>query len=129
MFGGGWGLYQQVLAGDLAGHFIGEETIDGKKTLGVAVNASFGDIRLYFDPDTHLLTAARYQSTGPSGVSENEQRWSDYRPLAGGQFAYGTVIYRHGDPVLQSVDTVVQINPAIDPTTFAVPAPAPASAP
>lgn len=129
MFGGGWGLYQQVLAGQLTGQSIGEETIDGKKTEGVAVNASFGAMRLYFDPDTHLLTAARYRSTGPNGESENEQRWSDYRPLAGGQFAYGTVIYRHGNQVLQSEDTAVQINPTVDPTAFTVPAPAPAPAP
>lgn len=129
MFGGGWGLYQQILAGQLSGQFIGEETIDGKKTDGVAVSASFGPIRLYFDPDTHLLTAARYQSTGPSGVSESEQRWSDYRPLAGGQFAYGTVIYRHGDEVLQSGVSDVQVNPTVDPSAFTVPAPAPASTP
>jgi zinc protease len=129
MFGGGWGLYQQVLAGQLSGQFIGEETIDGKKTDGVAVNASFGAIRLYFDADTHLLAAARYQSTGPNGSSENEQHWTDYRPLAGGQFAYGTVIFRHGDQVLNSGVADVQINPTVDPTAFTVPAPAPASAP
>ena len=29
MFGGGWGAYQRVLDGKLAGRFIGEEEIDG----------------------------------------------------------------------------------------------------
>jgi hypothetical protein len=57
LFGGGWGIYELVLAGKLAGQFIGETEIDGKKTLGVAVEGSFGPLKLYFDPITHLLAA------------------------------------------------------------------------
>jgi len=129
LFGGGWGLYLQVLDRKLAGQFIGEETIAGKKTEGVAVNASFGTVRLYFDEDSHLLFAARYQSKGPNGVSDNEQRWTDYRPLAGGKFAYSTAIYREGNQVLQSALTEVKINPAVDASAFTVPAPTAAPAP
>lgn len=129
LFGGGWGLYRQVLEGALAGEFIGEETIDGKKTEGVAVNAPFGAIRLYFDSGSHLLFAARYQSSGPNGVSDNEQHWTDYRPLAGGKFSYATTIYREGNQVLQSSLTDVKINPDVDASAFTVPAPAAAPAP
>jgi zinc protease len=129
MFGGGWGLYQQVLAGQLGGQSIGNETIAGKDTQAVAVHAPFGAIRLYFDPSSHLLVAARYQSSGPNGISENEQQWSDYRSLAGGQFAYSTVIYRQGNEVLHSALTGVKINPTVDPTAFSAPASAPAEAP
>ena len=129
LFGGGWGIYQQVLAQNLTGQFIGEETIGGKKTEGVAVKSTFGTVRLYIDPDSHLLVAARYQSTGPNGVSDNEQHWSDYRSLAGGKFAYSTDIYRQGALVLHSSLTDVQINPTVDPSSFTVPAPAAAPAP
>lgn len=122
LFGGGWGLYQQVLAGNLQGQSIGDETIEGKRTQGVAVKAPFGSIRLYFDPDSHLLVAARYESTGPNGLSDNEQHWSDYRPLNGGQFAYATAILRQGSPILQSTVTDVKVNPVVDPASFAVPA-------
>ena len=62
LFGGGWGLYQQVLAGKISGQSTGEEEIAGKKTLGVAIEGPFGAVKLYFDSATHLLAAARYQS-------------------------------------------------------------------
>src|SRR5271154_2320082 len=37
LFGGGWGIYREVLSGKLTGQFIGETEIDGKKTMGVAM--------------------------------------------------------------------------------------------
>jgi len=43
-----------------------------------------------------LLAAARYQSAAEQGFNNNEQRWSDYQPLEGKQFAYDTVTYRTG---------------------------------
>ena len=70
LFGGGWGIYQQALAGTISGQAIGDEEIDGKKVSGVAVQASFGLVKLYFDPTTHLLAAARYESAGPQGASD-----------------------------------------------------------
>lgn len=126
LFGGGWGIYRQVLAGKLSGPFIGEEEIDGKKTLGVAVKAPFGDLKLYFDASTHLLAAARYQSQGDRGMRDNEQRWSDYRSVDGRQFAYGTEIYRNGSKFLESMIQEIRVNPAVDPSVFVKPTNAPA---
>lgn len=121
MFGGGWGLYQQVLAGKITGQAIGEEEIQGKKTQGVAVNAPFGFIKLYFDPDTHLLAAARYQSVGEHGPSSNEQHWSDYRDVQGRKFAYATDTYRDGNKLFDSVVQNVELNPKVDDALFAKP--------
>lgn len=121
LFGGGWGLYQQVLAGKIAGQFIGEEEIGGKKTLGVAIKAQFGSIQLYFDPETHLLAVARYQSRGGQGLTDSEQRWSDYRAIEGRQFAFTTVTYRGGEKFSQSTIQDVTINPKIDASVFANP--------
>jgi len=121
LFGGGWGVYREVLSGELAGHAIGEEEIDGKKTQGVAVQAPFGGVKLYFDPDTHLLVAARYQSVGQHGPMDNEQRWSDYRPVDGRQFAYSTVIFRDGAKFVESAVQDVQLNPKVDDSLFAKP--------
>ena len=102
LFGGGWGLYQQALAGKITGQAIGEEEIAGKKTLGVAVSGSFGAVKLYFDPTTHLLAAARYQSATDHGLSDNEQHWSDYRNVEGRQFAFATDTYRDGAKLFES---------------------------
>jgi zinc protease len=121
MFGGGWGLYQQVLAGKITGQAIGEENIQGKKSLGVALNAPFGFIKLYFDPDTHLLAAARYQSVGEHGPSSNEQHWSDYRDVEGRKFAYATDTYRDGAKLFDSTVLTVEVNPQVDETLFTKP--------
>src|SRR5271169_1939597 len=130
LFGGGWGLYQQVLAGKIAGQAIGEEEIAGKKTQGVAVNGAFGAVRLYFDPATHLLAAARYQSVSDHGSSDNEQHWSDYRNVEGRQFAFSTDTVRDGAKLFDSTIQSVQINPKLDEALFAKPeASAPAAAP
>jgi zinc protease len=125
LFGGGWGIYQQVLAGSVSGQAIGEEQIGDKKTLGVAIQMPFAALKLYFDPDSHLLLAARYQSKGEQGEMENEQHWSDYRNVDGRQFAFATETYREGLKLFDSVVESVQINPRIDPAIFAKPADAP----
>ena len=126
LFGGGWGLYQQALAGKITGQAIGEEEIGGKQMLGVAVNGAFGAVKLYFDPATHLLAAARYQSATDHGPSDNEQHWSNYHDVEGRQFAFATDTYRDGAKLFESTVQTVRINPKLDDVLFAKPA---ASAP
>jgi predicted Zn-dependent peptidase len=121
LFGGGWGFYREVLAGNITAQAIGEETIDGQKTEAVAVDGPFGALRLYFDKTRHLLAAARYQSAAEQGFNNNEQRWSDYQPLEGKQFAYATVTYRNGVKFFESAIQSVQLNPKVDDILFAKP--------
>jgi zinc protease len=122
LFGGGWGIYQQALAGKIPAQAIGEEKIGDKSLLGVSVQLPFAALKLYFDPATHLLAAARYQSKGEQGEVENEQHWSDYRAVDGRQFAYATETYREGLKLFESTIDTVQVNPKIDPAIFAKPA-------
>jgi zinc protease len=129
LFGGGWGLYRQALAGKITGQAVGEEEIGGKKLLGVAVNGAFGAVKLYFDPTTHLLAAARYQSATDHGPSDNEQHWSDYRNVEGRQFAFATDTYRDGAKLFESTVLTVRVNPKLDDALFAKPAAAPATTP
>ena len=125
LFGGGWGIYQQVLAGKITGQAIGETEIDGKKTLGVAVDEPYGNVKLFFDPATHLLVAARFQSVGQQGPVESEQRWSDYRAVDGRQFAFATVTYRDGKKFSESSYQDVKVNLPADPSLFVKPEAAP----
>jgi hypothetical protein len=122
LFGGGWGIYQQALAGNVSGQALGEEQIGDKKTLGVAVQLPFAALKLYFDPDSHLLVAARYQSKGEEGDVENEQHWSDYRNVDGRQFAFATETNRKGLKLFDSMVESVKINPVVDPAIFTKPA-------
>ena len=121
MFGGGWGLYKRVLEGKLSGRFVGVEEIDGKKTEGVALEAPFASLTLYFDPATHLVAAARYKSDGPNGPVDNEQRWSDYRAVEGRQFAFSTVVVREGTKFLESNTQDLTVDPPIDDSLFVKP--------
>ena len=122
LFGGGWGLLQRVLAGEISGQALGEEEIEGVKARAVAVDAPFGSLKLYFDPATHLIAAARYKSSTKYGPVESEQRWLDYRPVEGRQFAFQTVVYRNGTKFAETKIEEVNLNPKIDPTLFEKPA-------
>ncbi|HSY58185.1 MAG TPA: hypothetical protein VK795_01425, partial [Terriglobales bacterium] len=82
--------------------------------------------KLYFDPATHLVVAARYKSDGPNGPVDNEQRWSDYRTIEGKQFAFSVVIYRDGAKFIESNLQELKLNPPIDDSLFAKPQAPPA---
>ena len=59
-------------------------------------------------------------------MADNEQRWSDYRPVDGRQFAFATVIYRNGAKLSESTVEDVTINSKIDAAAFTSPEAAPA---
>ena len=127
LFGGGWGVYQRALAGKISAQSLGDEEIAGKKAQAVLVQGGqFAGLKLYFDPETHLLAAARYQSAGPHGVSDNEQRWSDYRAVEGRQFAHSIVIFRDGVKLAETTVQDLTLNRKLDDALFANPE-APAS--
>jgi zinc protease len=123
LFGGGWGLYQQVLAGRIKAQAIGEEEIDGKEFPGVYAETVFGNVRLYFDPQTHLLAVARYESATSKGAVDSEQRWSDYRAVDGRQFAFTTTVYRDGEKYMQSTVRDLKLNPSLPDALFSAPSP------
>ncbi|HEY0705008.1 MAG TPA: insulinase family protein, partial [Candidatus Acidoferrales bacterium] len=125
LFGGGWGIYQQALTGNVPAQAIGEEKIGDQSLLGVSVQLPYAALKLYFDPTTHLLAAARYESKGEQGEVENEQHWSDYRNVDGRQFAFATETYRDGLKLFESMAEGVQVNPKIDSAIFAKPPAAP----
>jgi zinc protease len=127
LFGGGWGMFQRTLAGEIAAQSIGDDEIDGKKTQGVLVQGGqFEGVKLYFDSETHLLAAARYLSAGPNGASDNEQRWSDYQTVEGRQFAHSIVIFRDGVKLAETTVHDLTLNPKLDDSLFAKPENAPA---
>ncbi|HKW89932.1 MAG TPA: pitrilysin family protein [Candidatus Acidoferrales bacterium] len=118
---GGWGLYQQALAGNVQAQYVGQEDMDGRKTDAVNWLASFGTIKLYFDTETHLLIAAKFQSTGMQGTEDNDEHWSDFRAIEGLQFPYQTVLNRGGQKFTDSTVQEIHLNPALDPSLFTKP--------
>ena len=118
---GGWGLYQQALAGNVQAQYVGEEEMDDKKADAVNWLAPFGTIKLYFDSETHLLIAAKFQSMGMQGTEDNDEHWSDFRTVEGLQFPYQTVLNRSGQKFTDSTVEEIHLNPSLDPALFAKP--------
>jgi zinc protease len=120
---GGWGLYQQAMAGSVKAQYIGQEqTGDGKPADVVDWLSPFGAIKLYFDSATHLLVEAKYLAMGMQGPEETDQRWSDFREVEGRQFPFQTVTYRSGTKFTDSTVQEIHINAALDPSVFVKPA-------
>jgi len=117
---GAVGLYQQVLAGQQNSKFqyLGQEDIDGKKADAVEWSVSFGPVKFYFDPATHLLVAAHFRQVSPQGAAEVDQHWSDYKAVEGVQIAFAVTVLRDGAKYTESTVQEVKLNPAIDPAVF-----------
>ena len=120
---GGWGLYQQALAGSVKAQYLGQEkTADGAQADTLNWMAPFGTVKLYFDSSTHLLVEAKYTSNSMQGPVESDERWSDFRAAEGRQFPYQSVTYRGGAKYTDSTVQEIKINPPLDPSLFAKPA-------
>jgi zinc protease len=127
---GGWGLYQQAIAGTVKAQYLGQEkTADGAQADTLNWLAPFGAVKLYFDSTTHLLVEAKYTSNSMQGPVESDERWSDFRAAEGRQFPYQSVTYRGGSKYTDSTVQEIKINPTLDPSLFAKPASQPSAQP
>jgi zinc protease len=124
---GGWGLYQQALAGNVKAQYLDQEnTAEGKQADVLNWDAPSGPIKLYFDSATHLLVEAQFTSIGMQGPEPTDERWSDFRTVEGRQLPFQAVTYRSGMKFSDATIQEVHINPALDPSVFVKPgAPAP----
>lgn len=126
MLNGGWGLYQEVLSGaeNVQAQYVGQEDMDSKKVDAVNWLAPFGAVKLYFDSDTHFLIAAKFQSIGMQGTTEDsDEHWSDFRAVEGLQFPYQSVLNHSGQKFTDATVEEVHINRALDPSVFTKPGP------
>jgi zinc protease len=124
---GGWGLYQQALAGTAKAEYMGQEQIDGMQADAVDWFAPFGTIKLYFDSSSHYLIAAKFKaSMGPQQKADEDEHWSDFRNVEGRVFPFQTVLNRDGAKFSDSTVQDLHVNPALDPSLFQKPGPPPA---
>jgi zinc protease len=118
---GMWGIYRQFLAGELNVYHSGEEEIEGKQFSVVVCEAHGQPIKLYFDHVLKMIVGARYRSTGPQGAGEKLVWLSDFRAVEGLLYPFKTVIYEDGAKSLEVTVSEFNLNPALDPATFAKP--------
>ena len=122
---GSVGLYQKTLADGLEAQYLGEEEIAGKKTEAVQWNASFGPMKLYFDPVAHVLVAARFRQSSQQGTVDSEQQWSDFRPVGEIQIPYQSITLHDGAKFSNFTVQDVKLNTKPDPSLFSKPQPQP----
>ena len=76
---GALGLCRNAAEGKLEAKFVSEEEVQGRKALGVQLGTSTGNIRLYVDPESHLLVGVRSREVTADGTFDTLHTWSDYR--------------------------------------------------
>ena len=118
---GGIGILNAAQSGALDLQFVGEEEVEGKKTVAALWKSPSGAVRLEIDAATHLLYAARFLSAGQQGPTETLQVWDDYREVDGIQFPYHTVTYQDGIKHSEIFVQQVHLNPAMDSSLFGKP--------
>ncbi len=118
---GGIGIMNAASGGTIEMQYLGEEQIQGKKTIAILWRGPSGAVRLLLDPDTHLLYAARFISASQQGSAETLQVWDDYRPVDGVQFPFHTVTYQDGVRHSEIFVQQVHFNQPMDASLFAKP--------
>jgi zinc protease len=117
----GLGVFREAMAGNAQAALLGEEEVQGHKFIALEWAGPSGPVKLYFDPQTRLLSGVRYRSTSVQGTFESLSLWSDFRAVEGVQIPFRAVNYRDGSKFIEQTVTEVKMNPPLDPATFAKP--------
>ena len=118
---GGIGIINAAKTGAIEVQYLGEEDLQGKKTIAALWRGPSGAVRLLVDAETHLLYAARFFSASPQGTAETLQVWDDYRLVDGVQFPYHTVTYQDGERHSEIFVQQVRFNQPMDAALFSKP--------
>src|SRR5207248_11117197 len=100
----------------------GSKTIEGHGLVGVTVSADGQkDVRLYFDPQTHLLGAVERPGFDDQGKpADHLEVYSDYREANGLKFPTKTTIKQNGKRYVESETTEFKPLERADPREFQV---------
>ena len=118
---GGIGILNAARTGAIEVQSLGEEQVQGKKTIAALWRGPSGAVRLLVDANTHLLYAARFFSASQQGTAETLQVWDDYRLVDGVQFPYHTVTYQGGERHSEIFVKQVRFNQPMDAALFTKP--------
>jgi zinc protease len=97
-----------------------DDTADGKNVNVVLVryNPTNYLVRLFIDPATGLVVKKIARGTGPSGPTDVEETYSDYRTADGVQFPFKTVSTSDGKRVSEVTVTTVKVNGGVKDEVF-----------
>jgi zinc protease len=119
--GGCVGIYRLALEGQIEAQYAGKEDVQGKQLATLVWNAPFGSVKLYLDPASHMVTAARFISKTPQGSLDSLQVWDDFRPVEGIQYPYHSITFRNDAKYNENSVQDVKLNAKPDSSVFAMP--------
>lgn len=119
----GIGIYQTAAAGKLQAQWLGEEQVQGKQLIALEWNSDAGPIKLYVDPQTHLVAGVGYTATTDAGSVQTTELWSDFRTIQGVKLPFHLIAYQGGAKFMEVTVNDLKVNTPIDPAQFAPPQP------
>lgn len=111
-------LLRKAAAGEAEVHAIEPAEVEGGKVDGVAWSLGDVQMRVYFDPSTHLLSKLAYRGVSPQGAMDVEVRVSDFREVEGLKVPFKVVGFQNGQQYLDLTVSGVTFNSGIDPAGF-----------
>lgn len=104
--------------------YLGHDVVDGDDALRLKVTLKNGDIIYYYlDPDTFLEIRKEVQETIRGTIRESVTDMGSYKPVAGVMYPFWIAGGSKENPDAQSTTIEkLEVNVAIDPADFAVPA-------
>ena len=118
---GGIGILNAARAGFIEMQYLGEETLQGKKTIALLWRGPSGAVRIYVDAQSHLILAAHFLSATDQDTTDTLQVWDDYRNVDGVQFPFHTVTYQDGVRHSETFVKEVHFNQPMEASLFTKP--------
>lgn len=99
-----------------------ERMVDSVRTLGLEIPLGEGQaLRLYVDPESHLVKVSRSLLNGPESSTWFETRYSDFREVDGIRFAFHEDNWASGVQTAVTTVSTVKLNPKLKADEFRSP--------
>lgn len=117
----GVGLLLAAGEGKASLSLIPPDEADGNRLDGVLWKQGDNEMKVYFDPDTKLLSKVTYNTVSNTGPVETDSLFSDYREMQGVKLPFKEVIRQNGVTVGERIITERKINGGLPPSRFQKP--------
>lgn len=103
---------------EITAQLVGETIFAGKSASDVIVSKGKLSYHLYLDKTTFLPLGVRYTTIGQQGPTEAEERFEDYRDIAGIKMAFKTLGFDKDKKSSETTVLDVKLNEAVDMSVF-----------
>jgi outer membrane lipoprotein-sorting protein len=113
-------LLLEALKGDRRVQFLESATVEGREADAILVPDASGEgVALYVDRETGHILKRSYRVLSPQGAVEQEQVFSDFRPVGSLTMPFKEVTYQNGEKAGERTVKTAEINVALEPGLFA----------